>query len=107
MDAELLNALAHTEALKVLEILLKGPATRKEIAAASDIRPSRLNYRMMKLEAVGLVRRDRSHGPWELGVASDAVQEFLLTLAEIGMSIKAEEFDLQRKRVSALREHVG
>ncbi len=106
MDAELLNALAHPEGLKVLEILLKGPATRGDIARALDIRPAQLNYRMTKLESVGLVRRERSHGPWELGVARDTMQDFLLNLAEIGLSIKAEEFELQRKRVRALRGQV-
>jgi DNA-binding transcriptional ArsR family regulator len=103
VDVDLLSALAHPDALRVLEVLLRGQATLPELGTALTISPSALNYRMRKLEHAGLVRRGRSHGPWELGAAPEAVQDLLLTLSEIGLSIKREQFELQRKRVRDLR----
>jgi DNA-binding transcriptional ArsR family regulator len=104
MNAELINALNHPDALRVLEVLLEGRATRNEIAAELSIKPTQLNYRMRKLEAVGLIRRERSHGPWELAVPSEPVREFLVLLYEIALGVSERELELQRTRVRALRE---
>jgi DNA-binding HxlR family transcriptional regulator len=103
---DLLNALAHPDALRVLEALLSGPATLPEIGIALTISPSALNYRMRKLEHAGLVRRGRSHGPWELGAAPEAVQDLLLTLSELGLSIKREQFELQREQFELQRKQI-
>jgi DNA-binding GntR family transcriptional regulator len=105
MDPALLNALKHPEAFGILEVLLKGEATLKEIAAELSMTPVQLNYRMRKLEAVGLVQRKRSHGPWELGVSDEPIRQILVFLYEIELDIAERALEQQRTRVRALREN--
>jgi DNA-binding transcriptional regulator GbsR (MarR family) len=102
-DADILRTLGHPAVLATINVLLQKPTTLPEIATEVGLSASALAYHMRKLESVGLVTREHSHGPWRL-VAQESVQDLLLTAAQVGLSIKQAELDQQRTRLRALRK---
>lgn len=73
-DVSLLEALADPDRHEILRVLLEGPATQKELAAALQMHSGTVSKHMAKLARAGIVFRQRSHSPYELRFRDGVLQ---------------------------------
>jgi DNA-binding IclR family transcriptional regulator len=97
-DVTFLQAAADPDRHKVLQRLIEGPATQKQLAAELGLNSGTLSKHMAKLTAAGLVRRLRSHAPYELQFRSGVWQ---LLQANNNLNIKRARADLEAAEAQA------
>jgi DNA-binding MarR family transcriptional regulator len=101
-DAQLFEAFADLDRLRILDYLRDGPATQKEIAAGLTINSGTLSRHMATLAAAGLVARGRSHSPFELAASKTA--DMLALATEINLEVtQTKQEALQRRRAKLKR----
>jgi DNA-binding transcriptional ArsR family regulator len=102
-DIDILRAAGDPIALAAMELLLAGPASQKEIGSHLDASSAQLSRSMALLESLGIVRRERSHGPYRL-LDPDGTADLLLAAAQLGVSIHRTQLDESQQRLATLRQ---
>ena len=92
-DVVVLKAIADQGCVDILRSLLAGPATQKQLQAEHGINSGTLSRRMRELEQIGLVERERSHGPYQLvfGEQIRTLVQAAADLGQLGMQRRADE----------------
>lgn len=93
--SRLLDLLGSGPALAVIEILLEGPATQKELLgslakAGIPVTQGSMTALMQRLEDLGLVARENQKAPYILH-HHDEVSMLLLHLAALGVALGRQE----------------
>jgi DNA-binding MarR family transcriptional regulator len=74
-DVTPLQAAGDPDRYRILEQLLRGPATQKELGGALSLQSGTLSKHMGKLKAAGLVvQRGGGHGPYEITLRKEVAQ---------------------------------
>lgn len=69
--------------------LLAGDASQKELGADLNLASGTVSRRMKELESLGIVQRDRSHGPYQI-VLHRQVWQLLQAAADLARDVAAE-----------------
>lgn len=92
-DVTLLKAVADRGCIDLLRALLDGPATQKQLIEGLGLNSGTVSRRMGELEGIGLVTRDRSHGPYRLTLPAET-RHFIqgaADLARLGLRSRLDE----------------
>ncbi len=97
-----MRSLADPERYVIVERLLAGVATQKQLGQELALSSGTVSRRCKELEVAGLVSRERSHGPYRLAFRHQ-VWQVLQAAADLGRDLTAERARMQAEHASGLR----
>jgi DNA-binding transcriptional ArsR family regulator len=96
-DVTILQALADPDRYRILLLLLKRPATQKQLATELSINSGTVSKHMQVLANAELVRKGRSHSAYEL-LFERRLREVLSAVGNLKLQL------IEEKRVTAAEE---
>jgi DNA-binding MarR family transcriptional regulator len=102
-DVSILQALADPERYTIVRALLSHDATQKELGEQLGLSSGVMSRHMGHLESLGLVYRERSHGPYEL-LFRQQVWHILQGAADLASDRSAQQARLDQEAASELRK---
>jgi ArsR family transcriptional regulator len=92
-EAELFKALAHPARVRVLTVLVAGPATVAELCAATGLKPSHLAGQLAQLRALRLVTGRRSDGRLQYWLTVPEIADLLVAAGSVLRARAAADAD--------------
>lgn len=102
-DGTLLALLADVDCRRIVDRLLEGSATQRELREDLGIQSGSLSRHMRAMEDAALVVRERSHGPYEVTL-SKRTRAVLQAAADLASDLSDLQHEADAKRARALRK---
>jgi DNA-binding HxlR family transcriptional regulator len=102
-DGLLLALLADGDCRLIVDRLLEGDATQRELRDELGLQSGSLSRQMRVLEDAAMVVRERSHGPYEL-IRPERTRAVLQAAADLAADLSAARQEVDAERARSVRK---